>query len=198
MDKFALVYIDDRPDSALTRYLDDEFQGENYEIEFSEIIFKPDEKYESLLFNPIVSSANIILVDSWLFENHTVTGGKITGEEFKLVLKKFFPFIEVVVITQNGTDGAIDKIAKYDKSCGKTTAEYYASVLPNVINKAVANIRQYWLLAEMVNGNESWETVLKDKVLANLRGINTYDELTKSDIDSLIVAFQEIQEKLDD
>ena len=115
MDKFALVYIDDRPDSALTRYLDDEFQGENYEIEFSEIIFKPDEKYESLLFNPIVSSANIILVDSWLFENHTVTGGKITGEEFKLVLKKFFPFIEVVVITQNGTDGAIDKIAKYDK-----------------------------------------------------------------------------------
>ena len=90
------------------------------------------------------------------------------------------------------------KLRNMIKSCGKTTAEYYASVLPNVINKAVANIRQYWLLAEMVNGNESWETVLKDKVLANLRGINTYDELTKSDIDSLIVAFQEIQEKLDD
>ena len=32
MDKYSLVYIDDNPETSLTRYLDEEFQGENYEI----------------------------------------------------------------------------------------------------------------------------------------------------------------------
>ena len=46
MDKYSLVYIDDNPETSLTRYLDEEFQGENYEIVCSEIIFKPEDGYE--------------------------------------------------------------------------------------------------------------------------------------------------------
>ena len=38
--------------------------------------------------------------------------------------------------------------------------------------------------------------ILKDKVIATLKGTNTYDKLTKEDIDSLILAFKEIQESL--
>lgn len=91
MDKYSLVYIDDNPETSLTRYLDEEFQGENYEIVCSEIIFKPEDGYESLLFDQRVSSANIILIDSWLFENRTAANVKFTGEEFKLILKKLFP-----------------------------------------------------------------------------------------------------------
>ena len=196
MDKYSLVYIDDNPETALTRYLDEEFQNDNYEIVFSEIIFKPEDGYESLLLDQRVSSANIILIDSWLFENRTAGNVKFTGEEFKLILKKLFPFIEVIVITQNGTDSEIRKIAKYDKSFAGSATEYYASKLPTIINQAVADIQQYRLLADLVKKNNTWEDVLKEKVIATLKGINTYDQLTKNDIDSLILAFKEIQESL--
>lgn len=198
MNKFSLVYIDDKPESALTKYLDKEFHSDDYEIECSEIIFKPTDGYESLLCDARVKSANIILIDSLLFENRTVTDGKFTGEEFKLILKKLFPFIEVIVITQNETDLEIKKISKYDKSYGKTASEYYSDLLPDILNKAIANIRQYWLLADLVKGNDSWETVLKEKVLATLNGTNTYDELKKADIDHLISAFKEMQGILDE
>lgn len=196
MNKYSLVYIDDKPEIALTKYLDKEFHSDKYEIECSEIIFQPEEGYESLLSNPKVRTANIILIDSWLFENRTATGGKFTGEEFKLVLKKIFPFIQVIVITQNGTDTEINKIAKYDKDFDKTPSEYYSKLLPNYIDKAVDNVHQYQLMAELVNKNDSWEDVLKDKVLATLRGTNIYDDITKSDIDCLISAFKRIQESL--
>lgn len=196
MEKYSLVYIDDNPDTALTRYLDEEFKSDNYEIVCSEIIFKPEDGYETLLSDQRVSSANIILIDSWLFENRTAANVKFTGEEFKLILKKLFPFIEVIVITQNGTDSEIQKIAKYDKSFGESASEYYASKLPTIINKAVSDIKQYRILADLVKKNDIWEDVLKDKVIATLKGTNTYDKLTKEDIDSLILAFKEIQESL--
>lgn len=196
MEKYSLVYIDDNPETALTRYLDEEFKSDNYELVCSEIIFKPEDGYESLLADQRVSSANIILIDSWLFENRTATNVKFTGEEFKLILKKLFPFIEVIVITQNGTDSEIRKIAKYDKSFGESASEYYASKLPTIINKAVSDIKQYRILADLVKKNDIWEDVLKDKVIATLKGTNTYDKLTKDDIDSLILAFKEIQESL--
>lgn len=196
MEKYSLVYIDDNPETALTRYLDEEFQSDNYEIVCSEIIFKPEDGYESLLSDQRVNSANIILIDSWLFENRTAANVKFTGEEFKLILKKLLPFIEVIVITQNGTDSEIRKIAKYDKSLAGSASEYYSSKLPKIINEAVADIKQYRLLADLVRKNDTWEDVLKDKVIATLKGTNTYDKLTKDDIDSLILAFKEIQESL--
>lgn len=196
MEKYSLVYIDDNPETALTRYLDEEFQSDNYEIVCSEIIFKPEDGYESLLSDQRVSSANIILIDSWLFENRTAADVKFTGEEFKLILKKLLPFIEVIVITQNGTDSEIRKIAKYDKSLAGSASEYYSSKLPKIINEAVADIKQYRLLADLVRKNDTWEDVLKDKVIATLKGTNTYDKLTKDDVDSLILAFKEIQESL--
>lgn len=197
MDKFSLVYIDDNPDISLTKYLDEEFQNPNYDFDFTEIRFHPEEGYESLLTNQKVSSANIIFIDSMLFEHRTVTNTKFTGEEFKLILKKFYPFIEVIVITQNCIEPEIKKIAKYDKKFGDSPSEYYNSVLPRIIEEAVNNIKQYWKLADLFNKNEIWEDVLKNKVIATLKGIDTYDQLTKADIDDLILAFKEIQEALD-
>lgn len=193
MERFSLVYIDDNPDIALSRYLDQEFRGADYEIEYREILFRPDEGYKSLLQDSQIQHANIILVDSWLFENKTATDMKFTGEEFKLILKKFFPFIEVVVITQNTIEEDVIKIAKYDKTLGPSSSKYYAATLPSVIDKAVKNIRQYRFLAIQIERNTSWEVVLKEKVIATLNGTCSYDDLTKSDIDKLILAFQEIQ-----
>ncbi len=194
MEVYSLVYVDDNPEIALARYLDRAFHDDNYKINFSEIIFKPDEGYKSLLTNPLIQGANIIIIDSWLFENRTAKGAKFTGEEFKLILRKFFPFIEVIVITQNGIEPPEAlKIAKYDKSLGSSASEYYATELPEVINRAVVNIRQYRFLADLVKKNDSWTAILKEKVLSTLNGTSAYDELTKLDIDNLISAFKEFK-----
>lgn len=193
MDTFSLVYIDDNPDTALSRYLDLEFKRDNYEIEFFEIRFSPQEGYQSLLSDTRIQHANIILVDSWLFENMTATNQKFTGEEFKLILRKFYPFIEVVVITQNVIEDGIAHISKYDKTLGRSASEYYAERLPPIIDKAVENVRQYRLLATHVAKNASWEELLKEKVLATLNGTSAYDDLTTSDVDKLVSAFKEME-----
>ena len=78
MDKFSLVYVDDNPDTALSRYLDQEFRSDNYEIDYSEIRFEPQEGYKSLLSDTKIQCANIILVDSRLFENKTAINQKCT------------------------------------------------------------------------------------------------------------------------
>jgi len=100
METLKLLYIDDHPETSLSKYLD-KYKSPSCEIEYSDIEFKPDEGYESLINNSDVKSANIIFIDSKLFENRNAIAGKFTGEEFKIILKKYFPFIEVIVITQN-------------------------------------------------------------------------------------------------
>ena len=197
MIKINLVYIDDGPEPSLARYLDSEYHNSDVEINYSDIIFEPGDGYERLLYDSKVQSANIIIVDSWLFENKTASAGKITGEEFKLVLKKFYPFIEVIVITQNGTDANVQKIEKYNPTSGKTSTEHYEEKLSPFIDEAIQNIIQYQFLSQKLSENESWETVLKEKVLDTLSGAQRYDELSKTDINNLIAAFKEIQESLD-
>ena len=197
-DTIVLLYIDDRPETSLSKYLDEEYSHEKYATQYADIWFKPQDGYESLLTNPKVKSADVIFVDSRLFENRTAVQGKFTGEEFKFVLKKISPYKEVIVITQNGTDGEIDMIAKYDTNSEMSSTEYYSVQLKEKIDVAIANIEQYWLLYEKMNENNNWDTVLKDKVVATLTGNDAYDELTKSDIDTLVLAFKEIREKLND
>ena len=197
MEKFNILYIDDSPESGLERYLDTGYSNTEYETEYSEIQFMPDDGYECLIRNTKVQSANIIFIDSRLFENRTVAAGKFSGEEFKIILKKYYPFIEVIVITQNDADPSLGTISKYDPNCGKTAAAYYAEHLPVYIEKAIDNILVYRRLAEKLEINTSWESTLIEKIINSLNGVGTYDELTRTDIDNLISAFKEIQEKID-
>lgn len=192
METIKLVYIDDTPDNDLSKYLD-RYSSNDYQFESSEIEFDPTQDYNSLLCNPEVQSANIIIIDSRLFENKTAAGGKFTGEEFKLVLKKFYPFIEVIVITQNEADPELSMVSKYVKNSAQTGVDYYAKVMPPYIEAAVERIKQYRILADKINHNDSWESLLKEKVLGTLNGTQAYDALTKEDIDTLIGAFKEIR-----
>lgn len=91
METLKLLYIDDHPETSLSKYLD-KYKSPSCEIEYSDIEFKPDEGYESLINNSDVKSANIIFIDSKLFENRNAIAGKFTGEEFKIILKKYFPY----------------------------------------------------------------------------------------------------------
>lgn len=197
MEKFSILYIDDSPESGLSRYLDKEYTNPEHETEYTEITFNPEEGYENLIRNSKVQSANIIFIDSKLFENRKVASGKFSGEEFKIILKKYYPFIEVIVISQNGEDPRIKIISKYDPNYGKSAKEYYAEYLPTYIEKAIENILVYRRLAEKMETNTNWEAALKEKVINSLNGVGKYDELNKSDIDTLISAFKELQEKID-
>ena len=197
MESMNLLYIDDKIDLGLSRYLVRKYHSAKYKVNYSERKFNPKEGYESLLRDEKVREANVILIDSRLFENQTANNGKFSGEEFKVVLKKLYPFIEVIVITQNGSDSKLQIVGKYNPSCGQSDVEYYDSNLSHEINRALDNVTLYRTLANKMEGNENWEQVLKEKVLGTLNGVDAYDELKKADIDQLISAFQKIQERLD-
>ena len=197
MEPINLLYIDDDIDPILNKYLKDKYRHSKYSIHFHEREFNPAQGYESLLEDEQIREANVILIDSRLFENQTAVNGKFSGEEFKVVLKKLYPFIEVIVITQNGSDDELQIVGKYNPSCGKSAMEYYADTLSEKINHAVDNVAQYRILANKEEENANWDPVLKEKVLGAVNGADAYDELKKADIDKLISAFQQIQEKLD-
>lgn len=197
MEKFNILYIDDNPEPSLGKYLDREYKNSEYETKYSELKFDPENGYESLIRDPKVQSANIIFIDSRLFENRTARNGKFSGEEFKIILRKYYPFIEVVVITQNEPDLKVGTISKYDSRRDKSASEYYEKLLPSYIDKAIKNILVYRRLAKQLEDNENWEVILKEKIINSLHGINDYDELTKTDIDQLITTFKDIQESLD-
>ena len=199
METINLVYIDDTPDIDLSRYLDNLHQyytSNGFVFEYYEIPFDNQKDYSSLLKDARVQTANIIIIDSRLFENKPATGGKFSGEEFKFVLQKFYPYIEVIVITQNESDPELNMVSKYVKNSSQTGVSYYAAVMPQYLDSAIEKIKQYRILAKKVNENDSWESVLKEKVLGTLSGTQAYDELTKDDIDTLIHAFREIRKSI--
>lgn len=196
MEDIKILYIDDSPEAALSKYLD-KYSHEDCKIEYSDIEFKPEQGYESLINNSEVRSANIIFIDSWLFENRTATAGKFTGEEFKIILKKYFPFIEVIVITQNKISNDYEVVAKFNPQSGLTPEQYYQKTLPPILRHAIKNICEFRKIALVMEENQNWESVLIEKITNSLKGYGTYDELTKNDIDQIIVAFKELQEKID-
>lgn len=193
MREIRIVYIDDKPDPSLSRYLDTDFSSDQFTKVYEEILFKPADGYESLMKNPLVQTANIVVIDSMLFENSGTVSGKFSGEEFKIILKKYYPFIEVIVITQNEPETNMGTIPKYNKSYDISASEYYGRVLPKLIHNAYFNIEKYYSIADKLSGNSSLDKYLVEKVMSSLNGISVYDELTKSDIDSLIAAFRKIE-----
>lgn len=194
MEEIKIIYIDDEPDVDLDEYLDKHYNNANFR--YSSLLYEPQKGYESLLKNSLVETANIIIVDSRLFTHKDNISKKITGEEFKIVLRKFYPFIEVIIVTQNEIVDSIPMIPKFDFQSGMKPTEYYDSRLGECISQCVERLNEYHELAHRLEGNQSWETVLKQKVFGTLNGIRDYDELTKTDIDTLVSAFKEIQESL--
>ncbi len=196
IDVINIVYIDDSPETELSRYLDSPFSND-YKTKYEEIRFSPAEGYRSLLSNPKVREANIILIDSLLFENRSIASGMFTGEEFMFVLRRIFPFIETIIISQNDLPPNFPFVKKHSYSSPMKAPEYYDQELKPAIERAIENIGRMRFLASMVQDNVSWDEYLKDKVLRTLDGYDEYDDLTKEDLDNIIESFRKIQEALD-
>jgi len=194
-EKINIVYIDDDRDEAISEYLSEDYQNERYNVEYKEVGFEGDKGYESLLDSPEVASANVILIDSKLFENDSIKNkGKFSGEEFRMILRKVFPFIEVLVISQNGENKDFDIIPKYRSGSEQTSKEYYDGVLKDKIEESINHIITFRNISKKLENNSGIEKFLVEKAVNSLNGLNIYEDLSKKDIDDLIAAFQSIEE----
>ena len=198
MDEINLVYIDDDLEEDISRYLVKEYRKSGFEINYEEISFKSGEGYETLLSNNIITESNIILIDSKLFENDHASTGKFSGEEFKMILKKVFPFIEVIVITQNDLEEDYGTLAKYRGDLEETPLQYYENRLKDELDKAIHSVCIYRNIANKLKLNDGIDKVLIEKIISSLDGKSLYDELTTDDIDEIILAFEELQRDKDE
>ena len=200
MEAIKIVYIDDSLDPVISKYLTD-IKIDEFEIDSLDIEFSSELGYEGLIKNIDIETANVILIDSRLFENRTPSNGRFTGEEIKTILRKYFPFIEVIVITQNDVNEGYNTIKKYSSkslSSLEKGYEYYNETLLPLLKNAVRNVYEYRNIVKAMKENLSWDTVLVQKILNSLEGRAVYDELTKTDIDKVIDEFKKLQEKLND
>lgn len=198
MDKIQIVYVDDDLDSNISRYLAKEYQHVDFEKTYDELCFKSADGYDSLISNQLIKEANIILIDSKLFENDRAASGKFSGEEFKMILKKVFPFIEVIVITQNELEADYGTIPKFKGGSEETPQQYYAIKLKAVLDNSIQNINIYRNIAHKLKSNEGIDKVLIEKIMSSLDGVSQYDELTTKDIDDIILVFKELQRDIDE
>lgn len=113
------------------------------------------------------------------------------------ILKKYFPFIEVIVITQNEIAPDYETISKYDPKCGKTPVEYYDEKLPPILDQCIRNIFEVRKITSELQKNTSWEKVMVEKIVNSVNGQGKFDEFTKNDIDDVIKMFQELQTKVE-
>ena len=193
-EKINLVYIDDDRDEAISAYLEENYKSDHYDVVYDEIAFEGEKGYESLLEARQVASANVILIDSRLFENDSIKcKGKFSGEEFRMILRKVFPFIEVLVISQNGENKDFEIIPKYRSESLETANEYYERVLKNKLDESIKRVVTFRNISKKLEKNTGIEKFLVEKAVDSLNGINDYEDLSKDDIDKLIAVFQSME-----
>lgn len=197
MKPIRITYIDNEIDTLISAWLSQYFNV-NSAIVISEEKFESSQGYEYLLNRLSVREANIILIDDILFENRSVHPGSVTGEELKLLLKKFLPFTETFVVTQNDGDERTGTILKFRPEIAedKSPDEYYDEILRPKLDEAVIKAIQYQLLLEKFEQSPGWDIAIKQQIANVLEGKDTYDALKKADIDALIQAFHELERQI--
>lgn len=198
-----IIYIDDNMDSILSRFLNKIYKKRLYTLDdgriikkdYDEILFDNKNGYEVLFKDQAISSANIILIDNYLFEEYSATTGKFSGKQFKIILRKLFPFIEVIIITQDPNLKGDNIIKKFSGKDTNDANKYYEDNLIPVLDMAIKRIVEFEELADDLRKSDNVDKALKDKVLESIEGNNLYDELTKSDIDELIRSFKELKDE---
>ena len=189
---YNLIYIDDNIDFGLNKYLKENADILNYK--YKEREFKTSETYEDLLNDTLIQQANIIIIDSRLFEDSRVINGKFTGQEFKLLLNKTLPFIEVLLISQNIDNNELGFIKKFDNRNGNTDENvFYDRKLKNEITEAIERLNKVHRIYDQLKKNEAIDKYLVEKIESSLSGEIGFDNLKKEDIDEIIKVFNELR-----
>ena len=204
MENINIVYVDDNPDIYLNLFLES-YKGEEIKINYSSIIFEQDDSYKTLLENQVIRDANIVFIDSRLFENRGV-GSVLSGEEFKLIIKKIFPYIEVIVISQKAIGEDFQTIAKYDLTSHmsdvddikKSAFDFYSREIIPLIKEKIQNVIEFRKILERIQ-NEKIEIdkYLIENIENSIKGTDEYDQLSSKDLDNVIKAFQSFVSKIE-
>ena len=86
MELITMLYVDDKIDLYVSKYLN-LYSNDKAEYKYSELKFENKYSYEDLLKNDEIQKADILFLDSMLFENGNVKNNKISGEELSLLKK---------------------------------------------------------------------------------------------------------------
>ena len=194
MEKIKLIYVDDKIDLYVSRYLLNNSDILNYDYE--EITYSNKFTYENFLEKENFQKSDIIILDSMLFENNNSKNNKITGEELGVIIKKIFPFKEILIITQNQDKSEYCDLNKFNSNFYEKNYESFFENewLPS-LKKAINKIILYKKIMNNIKIKDYMDTVLYEKINNSICGISIYDELKESDINNLIKAFQEMRDK---
>lgn len=194
MDMINMCYIDDDIDLFASKYLHD-YKNEKAEIIYYQITFTSEDTYKSLLEKNEVKEADILVIDSMLFKNSKMRNNKLSGEEFAVIVRKVYPYKEVMVITQNDIDGDYGIFKKYDSSSGMDSSLFFEKEWEDVLNKAVIGILSNRKLLKRIGEKKYVETYFWEQMQSSLKGNAEYEELTVKDIDKLVEAFEKVKGK---
>lgn len=197
METVKLLYIDDNIDPYISQYLNEEYTYEGIHTEYAERTFTAEDTYESLLTDREVRSADIIIIDSMLFENANLSSQKLAGEEFELILRKVFPFKEVIVVTQNDVDEEYKVLRKFDTSSDQSDKVFFEREWKTTLDQAIEKIKLCRKLLRRIKEKNYVERYFFEEMQQSLQGESEYETLTVADVDRLISAFEEIKKEYD-
>lgn len=198
MELINMLYVDDKIDLYVSKYLNS-YTNDKAQYRYSELKFENKYSYEDLLKNGEIQKADILFLDSMLFENGTVEDNKISGEELGLIIKKIFPFKEIIVITQCQEKMGYSTLKKYNSNtytCDVNT--FFQNTWNNEIASVTQNIILNRNILKNIHSKNYVEKLLFEKMENSICGISNYDNLTKMDIDNLIKAFEEMRKNYEE
>ena len=190
IEKVRLVYIDDNIDNLLTAYL--QALSEELDFQYDEREFNTTENYDNLIKDNLVKLSNIVLIDSQLFENMSVGEQKFSGEEFRLLLTKEYPYKKVFIVSQNDDEKNIGYISKSIYEDYQRTKVHYDGVLLDKIKNAIKEVKDEKMLLQGMVEKEGVDLVMLEKISNSIRGVSEFDALTKEDIDKVIEMFNKL------
>lgn len=193
-----IVYVDDQLDSMLSRYLEEYCSTyPSPALLYSEVGFNKEDTYEDLLSNENIRKSNVLLIDSSLFKEADAGKSKFTGEEFRAILNKLFPYIEVIVISQNTINVTWSVIEKCKNSREYHQAkQYYNKELKPLLKDKCDIIMETRGIIERLEEYGAIDSALLEKMQRAINGTTEYDELKSSDIDRIVQAFQALVTKV--
>lgn len=192
METIKIVYVDDKLDPYVSKYLSS-LSLDEYLYQKKEIKFSTRDSYKSMLSNQEIRMADILFLDSMLFENNAVDGNKLSGEELGFIIKKMFPFKEILVITQYQEKSEFSSLKKYNKTFGTSSDNFFKQYWEEIILQASHNIVQNRKILERLSSENYVEKMLLEKLESTMSGQVDYENLTKKDVDKLIKSFEEMR-----
>ena len=210
--EISIVYIDDEPDPYLTRYLAEEFDNKIFSNDklnppqevrlfYKECKYNPSKSYRTIFEDCRIKNADVIIADHRLYADDGLNAHKFSGSQFFLLAKLLLRHAEVLIITQEKERAGELVLRKYESTDSgdyNDAKEFYNKKLREKVNSAIRRVIEERFICSEVSKNTEIEEVLKDRVNQMALKVESYSELSASDIDRLVQDFKVIKGMIND